>query len=261
LIRLPVGIPLAGILITGTRKGCPYKIRHGFRFAFMKKKKETVQKPKEFASSPFVALKGVRAEPAAGLPKKPAPLPEPVVSADDAELFLRAVANARRLHSPRAAEKSEKPAPRKPSRIDDEERAVFLRALESLQLDVTFRDELPDEELPDKPLPVNRLRQVKRGAIRVDFQLDLHGLTKDEALQSLATFISGAHKRGQKAVLVITGKGNRSPGEPVLQGAVASWLRERGKGMVAEFAPAPREMGGSGALVVFLKDKPVNGER
>jgi DNA-nicking Smr family endonuclease len=25
--------------------------------------------------------------------------------------------------------------------------------------------------------------------------------------------------------------------------------------MVAEFAPAPQQMGGSGALVVFLKDK------
>jgi DNA-nicking Smr family endonuclease len=183
------------------------------------------------------------------------PVAKPEIPAGDAELFLRAVAGVKRLNPPTAPVKSGKPAPPKPSGINDEERAVFLRALESLQLDVTFRDELPEEEVPDKPLPVNRLRQVKRGAIRVDFQLDLHGLTKDEALQSLATFIAGAHNRGQKAVLVITGKGNRSPGEPVLQGAVASWLRERGKGMVAEFAPAPREMGGSGAFVVFLKEK------
>ncbi|HWR73104.1 MAG TPA: DNA mismatch repair protein MutS, partial [Nitrospirota bacterium] len=31
------------------------------------------------------------------------------------------------------------------------------------------------------------------------------------------------------------------------------WLREQGKGMVAEFAPAPRDKGGSGAFVVFLR--------
>jgi DNA-nicking Smr family endonuclease len=54
-------------------------------------------------------------------------------------------------------------------------------------------------------------------------------------------------------VLVITGKGINSPEGPVLQRVVAEWLRKEGKGTVAEFAPAPREMGGSGAFVVFLR--------
>ena len=172
------------------------------------------------------------------------------------ELFLRAVGGVRRMHTtPAATGKGEKPVPRKKLDIKEEERRLFLEALGSLQLDVTFRDELPDEAEPVRPLPVNRVRELKRGAIRIDFQLDLHGLTRDEALQSLASFVTGAYNRGQKAVLVITGKGNRSPGEPVLQGAVTGWLREKGKGMVAEFAPAPRDMGGNGAFVVFLKGK------
>jgi DNA-nicking Smr family endonuclease len=222
----------------------------------MKKKKETVQKPKEFASRPFGALKGVRGEPAAEAPKAPAPLPEPAERADDGEMFLRSVAGVRRLHpAPAAAGTGEKPAPRKAAAVSDEERRLFLEALGNLQLDVSFRDELPGEDDPPRALPVNRLRQLKRGAIRVDFQLDLHGLTKDEAIKSLASFITGASNRGQKAVLVITGKGNRSSGDPVLQGAVTGWLREKGKGMVAEFTPAPRDMGGGGALVVFLKEK------
>jgi len=96
---------------------------------------------------------------------------------------------------------------------------------------------------------------LRRGALRIDLELDLHGLTREEALASLERFVAGAYNRGQKAVLVITGKGNNSPEEPVLQGAVAGWLRDRGKGMVAEFSPAPRQMGGSGAFVVFLKEK------
>lgn len=222
----------------------------------MKKKKEPPQKPKEFRSSPFGALKGVRAEPAAEAPKKTAPPPEPEEQGDDVELFLRAVGGVRRMHAtPAAAGKGEKPVPRKKPDIKEEDRRLFLDALGKLQLDVTFRDELPDEAEPVRPLPVNRLRELKRGAIRIDFQLDLHGLTRDEALQSLASFVTGAFNRGQKAVLVITGKGNRSPGEPVLQGAVTGWLREKGKGMVAEFAPAPRDMGGNGAFVVFLKGK------
>lgn len=227
----------------------------------MKKEKKPEQKPKEFASRPFGPLKGVRterqAEPKAEPRKPPAPVAKPEISAGEADLFFRAVEGVKRLHPAPASGKSGKALPPKPARIEEEDRALFLRALEGLKLDVTFQDELPEEDGPIKPLPVNRLRQVRRGAIRVDFQLDLHGLTRDEALQGLAAFITGAFNRGQKAVLVITGKGNRSPGEPVLQGAVAGWLRDRGKGMVAEFAPAPRELGGSGAFVVFLKEKAV----
>jgi DNA-nicking Smr family endonuclease len=91
--------------------------------------------------------------------------------------------------------------------------------------------------------------------IRIGLELDLHGLTRAEALTSLERFVIGAYNRRQNAVLVITGKGNNSSDEPVLQMAVQGWLREKGKSMVAEFAPAPRQMGGSGAFVVFLKDK------
>lgn len=221
----------------------------------MKKKKEAVQKPKEFATRPFSALKGVRGETSVEPPGAPAPLPEPAERADDGDLFLRAVAGVRKLHPVPAADgKGSEPKTRKAAAVSDEERRIFLEALGNLQLDVSFRDELPGENEPARPLAVNRLRQVKRGAIRIDFQLDLHGLTKDDALQSLAAFVLGAWRRRQKAVLVITGKGNNSPGEPVLLGAVSGWLRDKGKGMVAEFGPAPRDLGGSGALVVFLKD-------
>ena len=225
----------------------------------MKKEKKPGIQQKDFASRPFGLLKGVRTERQAEPPRTEqavkAPPAKPETSAADADLFLRAVEGVKRLHPAPEPKKSGAPSPPKPLRLDEEERAVFLRALENLKLDVTFQDELPDEERGGRPLHVNRLRQVKRGTIRIDFQLDLHGLTRDEALQALSTFIAGAYNRGQKAVLVITGKGNRSPGEPVLQGAVTGWLRERGKGMVAEFAPAPRELGGSGAFVVFLKEK------
>jgi DNA-nicking Smr family endonuclease len=69
----------------------------------------------------------------------------------------------------------------------------------------------------------------------------------------LPAFLRSAQKKGQKAVLVITGKGNHSPEEPVLHQAVASWLRDAGRATVLEFAPAPREFGGSGAYVVFLR--------
>lgn len=210
----------------------------------------------ELVSKPFAALKGVQAK-AAAPREEPAPKPAPrpvAAEIDDAALFLRAVSDVRRLH-PQPAKKP-RPSGEVPAapEKDDAEQRVFLDAVRRLKLDVTFVDKLPEESAgAQRGQAANRLRQLKKGTLRVDLELDLHGLTKDEALESLARFVAGAYNRGQQAVLVITGKGNNSPGEPVLQGAVVSWLRDKGRGMVAEFAPAPRVMGGSGALVVFLK--------
>ena len=226
----------------------------------MKKKQKNPPKPKDFTATPFQGLKGF--QPAQPLPEprqevaaRPA-IPQPEAD-DDSDLFLRAVANVRRIVEEPAEPNQKRPATpvKTKARIEAADQRVFLDAIDKLKLDVDFRDELPDDVVPLKPLPVNRMRQLRRGALRIDYELDLHGLTRDEALESLAHFITGAHNRGQKAVLVITGKGNNSPDEPVLQGAVSSWLRDRGKGMVAEFAPAPRQMGGSGAFVVFLREK------
>lgn len=222
----------------------------------MKNKEKQKPKEKEFTSSPFKGLKGAGLDlraPAAATPsplKKPEPPPQ---EADDTLLFLNAVEDVRRIHAPSSTRVGQKKKEEVKGRLDDEEQRTFLRALEALKLDVRFDEELPDEKL--RPVAVNRLRQVRRGGIRIDLQLDLHGLTKDEALENLDRFVKGAYNRGQKGVLVITGKGNNSSGEPVLKGAVAAWLREHGKGMVSEFVQAPSEMGGSGAIVVFLKEK------
>ena len=54
-------------------------------------------------------------------------------------------------------------------------------------------------------------------------------------------------------MLVITGKGSHSAEGPVLQQVVAGWLRDQGRDLITEYAPAPQEMGGSGAFVIFLR--------
>ena len=223
----------------------------------MKRQKKADNIPGKFVAKPFSSLKGFQSETVkppdkTAIPKPPPPTPP---ETDDEVLFLRAMAEVKRLNcAPAAGKNAPKPAP--PARAAaEEERRVFLQAVERMHLDVTFRDELPEGVTPLRPAGSNRLRQLRRGALRIDLELDLHGLTREEALASLERFVTGAHNRGQKAVLVITGKGNNSPEEPVLRGAVAGWLRDRGKGMVAEFSPAPRQMGGSGAFVVFLKEK------
>jgi DNA-nicking Smr family endonuclease len=224
----------------------------------MKKRKKAGESTKEkaFATTPFKALKGYAAEssqPENLVVPQEASRAIPPLAEDDRALFLRHMDDVRRLDggAPRKCQQPQVDA-LADAPLAAAERHVFLAALTGM--DVSFRDEFP-EVAPIRPLAVNRMRQLKSGAIRIDLELDLHGLTREEALCNLGQFITGAFNRGQKAVLVITGKGNNSPVEPVLQGAVASWLRDAGKTMVAEFAPAPRQMGGSGAYVVFLKER------
>lgn len=235
----------------------PERFLPGLPGDIMKKQKKPEKKVGEFSVKPFRALKGLQGEiKVADTPNRADhPAPKPPVDEDGAAMFLRAVADVRPIRPAKAGGKTaEKEAPLS-GKLEEEDRRVFLREVEKLQLDVRFQDGLPTDVIPIRTPASNRLRELKRGAIRIGLELDLHGLTRTEALESLEHFIRGAYNRNQNAVLVITGKGNNSPEEPVLQMAVSGWLRERGKGMVAEFAPAPRQMGGSGAFVVFLKEK------
>lgn len=231
----------------------------------MAKKKQQSNPPKqqEFRANPFSTLKGVAVSLATQSQPEPAQ-PKPLASTveeDDTDLFLQAMGSVKQLDGVRPQQKPKKIGrkPKMPSAagirqelIEESEVAEFSQAIGQLRLDVAFADKFPeDDEL--KPLGANRLRQLKKGIIRLDRQLDLHGLTREEALSALPRFLHNANTHGEKAVLVITGKGNNSPAEPVLQQAVSAWLRDAGRELVAEFDSAPREMGGSGAFVVFLK--------
>lgn len=228
----------------------------------MAKKKQQRQNPpkaKEFQATPFGALKGVAVSAAKpSEPIKPALQKAAELADNGLDLFLHAVADVRPFQASgkKTAQAGSHPLQKTAKKSLEDllvvEEGAFLEEIGRLKLDTKFTDSVPDEgEL--QTLAGNRLRQVKRGVVSVSHQLDLHGLTREEALDALPHFLLSAQKKGQKAVLVITGKGNHSAEEPVLHQAVASWLRDAGRAMVLEFAPAPREMGGSGAYVIFLR--------
>jgi DNA-nicking Smr family endonuclease len=227
-----------------------------------KQRQHHTPKEKEFHVSSFGALKGIAVSGAEPVPPpQPAALKPQETFEEGIDLFLMAVEGVRPLRpSPQKPVRNGstpalKPAQKKGEVLPALDDGAFLVEIGRLKLDTKFSDSAQDDgEL--QPLAGNRLRQVKRGIVSVSHQLDLHGLTRDEALAALPRFLLSAQKRGQKAVLVITGKGNHSPEEPVLHHAVASWLRDAGRTTVLEFAPAPREMGGSGAFVVFLRQLP-----
>ena len=50
-------------------------------------------------------------------------------------------------------------------------------------------------------------RRLKKGILRPDATIDLHGLTQDQAHPVLLGFVMRAYQQGHRLVLVITGKG------------------------------------------------------
>ena len=107
---------------------------------------------------------------------------------------------------------------------------------------------------PSRPVDLDRRTwlKVRRGLYPIDARLDLHGLTQDQAHDRLTGFLRGAHTRGNRCVLVITGRGARTGG--TLRTMTPRWLDEAPlRPLVLAFAEARLEHGGEGALYVLLK--------
>ncbi len=94
------------------------------------------------------------------------------------------------------------------------------------------------------------IRMLKRGQIRIEDQLDLHGMRVREAGDALEKFLSECSGRGLRCVRIVHGKGLRTGGS-VLKDNVATWLKLRSD-VVAFCSAAPND-GGTGAMYVLLK--------
>ena len=169
---------------------------------------------------------------------------------DDAALFRAAVAGVKPLRKGRAAPlKVKKPAPIPRQRIADD-RAVMRESLATPPEDADVDSgEVSSYAAPGVQHAV--LRKLKRGQIRCEAEIDLHGLTRDRAQANLVAFIATAHEHGMRCVKVVHGKGLGSGNKgPVIKRSLGRWLR---RSEVLAWASAPGNQGGSGATLVLLK--------
>ncbi|MEP3053554.1 MULTISPECIES: Smr/MutS family protein [Rhodobacterales] len=119
------------------------------------------------------------------------------------------------------------------------------------------------DDLRSAPLQMDRkaFDQMKRGKIRPEGRIDLHGMTLDRAHPALTRFILSAHSSGKRLVLVITGKGkSRDDGGPipvrfgVLRHQVPQWLGMQPlSSAVMQITQAHDRHGGGGAYYVYLR--------
>ena len=167
----------------------------------------------------------------------------------DAELFREAVRGVAPLKRTRHLPPRPKPPPR----------ARFTRADEAAVLEDSLKlapGELAVEtgdELSYRRAGIGDsvVRQLRRGAYRVDRELDLHGLNVRDAHAALSSFLAAATAGGARCVRIVHGKGRRSgPRGPVLKNMVSKVLRKTAA--VAAFVSARPVDGGTGALYVLL---------
>lgn len=96
------------------------------------------------------------------------------------------------------------------------------------------------------------MRKLRRGQYSLQGELDLHGLTVEQAREALGRFLLLRRREGLRCVRIIHGKGHRSgPRGPVLKGKVDGWLRQRDD--VLAYCSARPVDGGHGALYVLFR--------
>ena len=138
-------------------------------------------------------------------------------------------------------------------RLDGQRRARL-----NLEIDTENFDPLAEPiSLPNPApaIPVARRdseRSVRRGKIEVASTFDLHGHTQDSAWTLLPAFLQRARRRGERCVLVITGKGQQ--GEGVIRRNFLRWIdMPEARHIISGVSQAHQRHGGAGAWYVFLR--------
>lgn len=111
----------------------------------------------------------------------------------------------------------------------------------------------PTAKGEEGPAAGSRRQPVSPRALPIDDEIDLHGMTVEEALAATERFIEASLAAGHRKVLVVHGKGLHSQNGGVLKTEVRRFL-EKHPSTGAMGTPKQRD-GGSGALWVVLRQR------
>ncbi|MGV6804797.1 MAG: Smr/MutS family protein [Ruegeria sp.] len=184
---------------------------------------------------------------------------------DEIELWRRVARQTERLHPevPQTVHPSTlpKPKPRKtpkprPETLELGQNAPRTTAAHNLKPTVGDGLRAAPVQMDSKAFG-----RMKRGKMKPEAKLDLHGMRLDTAHPALIRFILSSQASGRRLVLVVTGKGKYrdEPGpiptpRGVLRNQVPQWLKMPPLVQtVLQVAPAHISHGGDGAYYVYLR--------
>lgn len=178
-------------------------------------------------------------------------LKDQAVSDKDNDEFRRAMGGTKPLRSePRVLATKPKPKP-KARFTKADEREVLAESLED-DIDTIEHGYGGALRFHRQHVGKRTMRKLQRGGFSVQAELDLHGMTLDEARPRLADFIDYSVSQGKYCVRIVHGKGLGSGDRgPVLKNAVNRWLRKWDS--VLAFVSTRQVDGGTGAVYVLLQ--------
>jgi len=189
------------------------------------------------------------------------------LSEDEVTLWRKVADTAERLHPGASSHELPKPKP-KPHK---KPRPHLAPALPSFEVGSKASVGRPGHDLMGsvsdrvarQPVQMDKkaFGRMKRGKLKPEGKLDLHGMTADQAHGALTGFILRSHGEGKRLVLVITGKGKskRDDGpiptrRGVLKHQVPQWFALPPlKSCILQVAEAHIRHGGTGAYYVYLR--------
>ena len=204
-------------------------------------------------NNPFGKVKLTEPEQPAVKAPPPKQKPKPIEPDSESAMFLEAMGQM----EPVKPGKSRVPPPDRPRadpvKLQHEESESLAQLAELVLGDTAI--EVTDCEGQVRGFDPQVLRRLRAGEFARRAQLDLHGLTRDQAQQALEKFIPASRTAGHRCVLVITGRGLHSDDQvPILKANLQGWLV---KGRLARhllaFCEALPSDGGSGAAYVLLR--------
>lgn len=174
----------------------------------------------------------------------------------DEEIFMNAMQGVERMAGASGRQVTPKTQPAQSTGISsDDEAARDLKRF--MRGDIEFELEYTEEFMYGyvRGLDIKTFQQLKAGSLSVVAHLDLHGMTLDQAQESLLFFIRESYLQGHRCVLVVTGRGKNSPGgQAILRTQTETWLtKEPLRRVVLAFCTAQPKDGGAGAIYVLLR--------
>jgi DNA-nicking Smr family endonuclease len=172
---------------------------------------------------------------------------------DEEEIFEKEMADVARAENDRRAAPAVEVPVASPEEREREARHEFERVA-SGEAPFDADDVDPAEYIEGRVdgLDPRELARLRRGEYGAQEELDLHRLARDDARESLESFLRDAHGRGLRCVRIVHGWGRGSPGgRPVIKPSLPRWL-ERGsaRAVVLAYATAPRN---PGATLLLLR--------
>ena len=153
-----------------------------------------------------------------------------------------------------------------PHIIDDENEAedIYSGNIEHESFQTSPQQKKINNKTQPDQLDRRTEEKLRKGKLPLDGRIDLHGLSKAKAHETLSTYLIQTYHSKKRTILVITGKGNSTktseewltPSTGILKQAVPEWLNQKPLNeIVLKFTYATPKDGGSGALYVYLKRK------